>query len=268
MNKRTINSCLPWQEIITASRHKEAPWKDVSTSILSGIQSLDLDSEDLGKGDILPLDTFERIAQVFDEALRETDQQDYYLRMCMRFCIFQNVVGILLHQVTKMSQGQEAEQQALTQLAHASMLASVRQIPFTIEVWQGMEEQLEPELRPYYETILNRVEGSIMTISGNTVYSFFEDSCSRQEVDRLLQAAYKAVSVSDKERQFSSRHGNGHSKLILQYVVLWQDNCRLKQLPRIMPFLRSLEAHWHHEFKLGCRQGVERMYAKKTMFAD
>ena len=268
MSNTTISRRLPWQDILTASGRKETPWKDVSTGILSRIEELDLEAEDLGTGDNLPLDTFEVIAKVIDEALADLERKDYYIRMCMRFCIFQNLVGVVFHQIEEMPPESLEERQALMQLAHAFVLSSVRQLPFTIDVWQGMTEQLPPETRPTYETILCRVEGSIMAISGNTVYSFFEDGCTKQEVDRLLSAAYKAVAASDKERQFSSRHGNGHSKLILQYVMLWQDNCRLKQLPRIMPFLRSLDAHWHHEFKLGCRQGVERMYAKKTMFAD
>lgn len=257
---KTLNNRLPWRAILDASRHREAPWADISTTILTSIQQLNLDSRDLGNGQALPTETTDMISRLVEEKLQQVESLSYYLKLSMRFTIFQNIVGVLIRQVMEMTPEQKEERQALMQMTHAVMLCSVRQVPFTVEMWRDMAPQLIAEAQPVFDELLCRVEASIMTITGNTVYSYFEEDCSRHEVDSLLAEAYRSIVAEEKDRQFTDLHGKGHTKLLMTFIIRWQDDYQLKRMNSIMPFLRSLDAHWKHALALGCRQGVERMY--------
>jgi len=260
---KTISSRLPWEEILDASRRKETPWVDKSTNILVSIEQLNLDSDDLGRDKTLPLETLDKISQLFDEELKCFEEKSYYLKVSMYYDVYQTLVGVLLRQVLDMKPTKKEEIHALTQLAQAIMLRSVKHIPYTIDMWREMAELLLPEAQPIFEDILSRMEVSIMVLTGNTVYSFFEDTCTHKEIDKLLLEAQQAVAAAEQVRQFSDFHGNGHTRLILHYVQEWQEDYVLKKMPTITPFLRCLEAHWKHTYKLGCRQGAERMYKVK-----
>jgi len=260
MKTKTLSNRLPWPSILESSRRRETPWRDVSSSILTSIEQLDLDQEDLGNGITPPMETIDAISQLLDRQLQEIDKMSYYQKISMRFSVFQSLVGVLVKQAMEMDQEGKEEMDALKQIAHVIVLCSIRQIPFTIELWRMMIPQLIPEARPILEDILFRVEQSIMTITGNTVYNYFNDNCSRSEVDRLLDKAYRAILSEDKTRQYTERHGDGHTKLLMRFIFEWQDEYQLKKMNSIMPFLKSLDAHWRHSVSLGCRQGIEKMY--------
>lgn len=257
---KTLSSRLPWPAILDASRRKETPWTDVSTSILSGIERLNLDSRDLGTGQSLPMETIDKFSHLFDVELQDVDMMAYFLKISMRFSVFQTLVGVLIRQALEMSPDEKEERHALMQMTHVIVLCSVRQIPFTVDLWRTMTPLLNPDARPLFEDVLCRVEESIMTITGNTVYSYFDDSCSRSEVDTLLEKAYRSIQSAEKTRQYTERHGDGHTKLLMTFIFQWQDDYQLKRMDSIMPFLRSLDAHWRHSVSLGCRQGIEKMY--------
>lgn len=266
MIRKTINQRLPWESILSMSRRKGHPWVDITTSILNKLIQLSLSDDELLPEKVLPVATIEKISSVFDEVFDDTDKMDYYLRMYSRFSVYHSLVGIFVEEILQAEEGSDI-QVALSRISQAIVVRSVRHTPYTIDMWRQMTGFMIEEARPVYEEILDKVEFLVMTLTGNTVYSFFEDSYSKTEIDVLLSIAYNAVQVEEEQRQYTSRHGNGHSKTILHYVALWQGNGRMKVVPRIMPFIVCLEAHWHHAFKLGCRQGVERMYAKQSMFA-
>lgn len=267
MIRKMINERLPWDSILSKSRRNGHPWFDITTSILNKIASLKLTDEELSKEETLAVDTIEKISKVFDEVFDDTDKMDYYLKMYSRFSVYHSLVGIFVEEILQTPDYESEIVDALSRISQSIIVRSIRQSPYTIEMWRQMSGFMIEEARPVYEEILDKVEYAVMTITGNTVYSFFEDHYPKSEIDVLLSIAYKAVQVEEEQRQYTSRHGNGHSKTILHYVSLWQDNGRMKVIPRIMPFLVCLEAHWQHAFKLGCRQGVERMYAKQSMFA-
>lgn len=259
------SSLLPWRELLAASQQRETPWADVSTRILSRLMALDLNTADLGTGEELPLKTLEKISLLFDDTVEEIEKMDYFIKISMSFGLYQTLIGVFLQAIHKMEHEREARQ-ALMQLAHAVLVRSLKQHPFSLSIWQKLNGQLTAEDRMLFDDLLSRAEHTIMLLTGNTVYSFFEESCTREEIDELLGKAYQAVTAAEQVRQYSAKSGNGHTKLILQYVEQWQGNGQLKRLPRICPFLQSLDAHWKHKVKLGCRQGVERMYETQKMF--
>jgi len=261
---QTPSSRLPWQAILEASRRKETPWTDVSYSILSSIERINLDGKDLGTPHSLPQETVEKISHLLDVELQHVSAMPYYLKISMRFTIFQSLVGVLIRQILEMDRRQEEGKEALMQLTQAIMLYSVRQIPFTVDLWRNMTPQLILEARPVYEEIIRRMEESIRAITGNSVYDFFTGSCTRHEVDKLLEKAHEAIIAEDKLRQFSANHNEGHTKLILSFVKQWQDDYQLRKMDTISPFLRCLEALWR-PIKLGCRQGAERAYKSRCL---
>lgn len=266
MSNKPINERLPWHEILAASRHKETPWVDVSTAILESIEALNLDLEEMGIGGQMPMPTIDKIGKLFDQFILDTEREQYYMKMSIRFSVFQSIVGVIIRQAMQLPDNRKDERQVLMQLAHAIIVRSVQQVPFTIDEWKKLAGKIAPEAHVMLFEILCRVEETIMIMTGNTVYSYFDSTCSKEEVDVMLDKAKAAVEAAEKVRALGPRHGDGHSKLILQYVILWQEDDRMKKVTRIMPFLQCLKAHWHTDISLGCRQGVEKMYAKKTLF--
>lgn len=243
----------------------ETPSSGISTSILSRIGDLGLHVADFGEGTCAGSGIMTRVSEVIDRELESLPEMDYYLRLTVMTSVFQQLTGILLHQVIREDVPSPVSD-VLMQLAHAVMVRSMREQPFTLALWRSVRDMSRRELHPLLDELLCQVEQSLMELLGSSVYSFFEETCSREEVDTLLEKAYQAVKAAELVRRYTSRHGNGHTQLIIGYVLRWQDSNRMKRVPRIMPFLRSLEAYWHHDCRLGCRQGVERMYMKHTMY--
>ena len=266
MKKNLIADLLPWDEMTGAGKGTETPSAKISSSILAHIGGLGLELSAFGSGSSASSGIMTEISGAIDRELESLPSVDYYLRISVTSSVFQHLVGVLLHQAVKEKEGCRTRE-VLMQLAHAVMVRSMREQPFTLGLWRSVRDLSREELHPLLDELVCQVELTLMDLLGDSVYSFFEEACTREEIDTLLEKAYQAVKAAESFRQYTSRHGNGHTQLIIGYVLRWQDSNRMKRVPRITPFLRSLEAYWHHDCRLGCRQGIERMYMKRTMYA-
>lgn len=266
LNLSTImitNPCLKnWQELLVANRQRLTPWKDLTTDILARMESVFRDVDSL-ENDIIPHAMLDSVSFVIDETLDQYQKMDYYLKLSIRFEVFHSLVGILIWQIFLSDSDDEKELLFLKRLAQSVIIKSIREPPLTIESWKFMTSFLPDRIIASYMELIEDVELQIMYLTGNTVYNYFDESCSKAEVDILLENAFKTLILEEEARQFSSRHGNGHSKTILQFVERWQENRQMKDVDRIKPFLVCLEAYWHGKIRLGSRQGVEKMYQKK-----
>lgn len=252
-----------WQEMLVANRQRLTVWKDITTVFFEKLEPLtnteqyDLDSEEI------PLVMLDRVSDLIDETFEPYSMMDYYLKLSLRFEIFYNVVGLLVRQIYMSDTFDDREVSVLKRLTQAIIIKSVKEPPFTIDTWKLLSAFLTRKIVESYLELIEDVELQIMYLTGNTVYTYFEDHCSKSDVDALLEKAYKTLMLEENARQYSSRHGNGHTKTILLFVERWQENRQMKEVDRIKPFLVCLEAYWHGKIRLGSRQGVEKMYQKK-----
>jgi len=256
------NNCVmpSWKGMIEVCENSNMPWMLPTASILRRLENLNLTSEELSVDGLLPIETYNRIVEVFDEELQSEKSANFHLEMCTRFNVFQTIVGILILQIPE----EQCElRQNILQLSVAVMLRSIRQPPFTMPVWKQMvKEYVRPEVKALFHEIVCMTENRLMAMSGNTVYSFFSERCSKDEVDQLLARAHDVIKVEDEQRRYTIKHGHGHSKCIITMLVEWMDKGKLKDQQHIFPLIKSLSAYWHHEFNLGTSQGTEKIYKK------
>ena len=149
------------------------------------------------------------------------------------------------------------------QITQAIIVSSITQEPFTLKVWKSFVPYLDPRLQDIFQSIIDHSELIVMGLTGNTVYHFFNRQIATGEIDVLLAQCHAALLAAEKRRRFSGKRGQGHTKLIIDQILYWQEMGYMQHVDTITPFIRCLEAHWHHEFRLGSRQGIERMYKKK-----
>lgn len=267
-NLTTMNttrpSCSRKPSCVMAADSTETPWAQAAARVLSELLLLDQPAGDSEQDQPHTDDLRDSVFSILDRQLETFSGMDYYQRLGMTFSFFHEVTGAFLHQSLAAGEGRHGH---LAAIAVSVILRSMREPPFSVSLWRSLLPYFREEARPLLASLLDRVELSLMEMLGQSVYSFFEDDCPREKVDRLLEEACRSVTAAESVRCLTSRHGNGHTRLIIGYVLSWQERGLMKRVPRIMPFLRSLEAYWHHDCRLGCRQGVERMYTKRTMYA-
>lgn len=252
--------CNYWQALLIANRQRLTPWKDLITEILQKVEPAVELHELRNEEEVISRQVLERVSDVFDETFTQFDKMDYYLKLSLKSEIYKDVVGLFVRQLYMSDGYTEQERGALESVLLAILIKSVKEPPMTVENWRQLSCLLTESVVQLYAELIDRVELQIMYITGNTVYTYFEERCSKAEVDSLLENAFETLSLEEEVRQFTSRHGNGHTKTILQFVERWQEDRQMKEVDRIKPFLVCLEAYWHGKIRLGSRQGVEKMY--------
>lgn len=252
--------CNYWQALLIANRQRLTPWKDLTTEILQKLEPT-VGLEDLRLGEeAICHQILEQVSEVFDETFAQFDKMDYYLKLSLKSEIYKDVVGLFVRQLYMSDGYSDQERGALQRVLQAVLIKSVKEPPLTVESWRQLSSLLTESVVQHYTELIDDVELQIMYITGNTVYTYFEECCSKAEVDSLLEKAFETLTLEEEVRQFTSRHGNGHTKTILQFVERWQEDRQMKEVDRIKPFLVCLEAYWHGKIRLGSRQGVEKMY--------
>jgi len=262
--KRIISAGLPWQGLIDSCRKMETPWRDGAADVMQCLMHLNLEEEDLGEGDIIPEETLKKVHEAFMDIFTRTERLEYQLKVFIRFNILRSIVGVFLRSISCCN-GNESDEagRVLARLTQAVIVSSITLEPFTLKVWKGLIPYLEPELQGIFDHIMNNTELVVMRLAGNTVYHFFNTQQTIPEIDDLLAQCHQALAAAEKRRKYTCKRGQGHTKLIIDHILLWQEKGYMRHIDTAMPFIRCLEAHWNHEFKLGSRQGVERMYRKK-----
>ena len=256
-----IMEVLPWQELVEDCRQQEYPWTDGAADLMYRLGELEL--EDSGMETPLTEEALGEVSAVFDSMYKRTEKLDYYLRLSVRFCLFRNIVGVFLRRIA--CTGGEGGKRCLMWIAQAVMVSGIRQVPFSLKLWYGLLPTLDLKYQEDYRILLGHVERSLMQLAGSSVYRFFCQQCSRHEVDALLEKCHAAVLEAEQRRRYTGKRGQGHTRLVIEHILLWQERGVMLHLDQVMPFLKCLEALWHHDVRLGCRQGAERMYRKKTI---
>ena len=226
-----IMEVLPGQELVEDCRQQEYPWTDGAADLMNRLGELEL--QDSGMDTPLTEEALGEVSAVFDSMYKRTEKLDYYLRLSVRFCLFRNIVGVFLRRIA--CTGGEGGKRCLMWIAQAVMVSGIRQVPFSLKLWYGLLPTLDLKYQEDYRILLGHVERSLMQLAGSSVYRFFCQQCSR------------------------------HTRLVIEHILLWQERGVMLHLDQVMPFLKCLEALWHHDVRLGCRQGAERMYRKKTI---
>ena len=263
MNK-SICCSLQWQELVDTCKRMETPWRDGAEEVMLRLKDLGLDEMDLGRDNHIPEETLRAISGVFEDVFQKTEKLEYQQRVYLRFGIFRSIVGIFLQKISAFNgEDRVEEMQRLMQITQAIIVSSITQEPFTLKVWKSFVPYLDLRLQNIFQTIIDHSELIVMCLAGNTVYHFFNRQISTEKIDGLLAQCHAALLAAEKRRQFSGKRGQGHTKLIIGKILHWQDMGFMLHVETITPFIRCLEAHWHHEFRLGSRQGAERMYKNK-----
>lgn len=258
--KEKINEFLPWQAMGIACEGSDLIWVTMTGNILKKLQSCDFSVKDFGDDEQVPIDTYERIVKVFEDELVKDENCEYYLRLSRRFTVFQTIVGLLVSQMSGVDQKLKC---ILSKLSVAIVVCSLRQPPYTMPVWKQMaDEYVRVEVEEDFRTIVNLAENLLMLLSGQSIYSFFQDTCSKEEIHEMLAVAHEHLKQEDEVRRYTIKHGHGHSKMIIGHALGWMAKGKMKSQHRIYPLIKSLSAYWHHEFNLGSSQGTERMYRK------
>ena len=263
MNK-TIFCSLPWQELVDTCQRMETPWKDGAEEVMLRLKDLGLDEMALGGDGHIPEETLRAISGVFEDVFQKTEKLEYQQKVYLRFGIFRSIVGIFLQKISAFKGEDRVEEGLrLMQITQAIIVSSITQEPFTLKVWKSFVPYLDPRLQDIFQSIIGHSELIVMGLTGNTVYRFFNRQIAIGEIDGLLAQCHAALLAAEKRRRFSGKRGQGHTRLIIDQILRWQELGYMQHVDTITPFIRCLEAHWHHEFRLGSRQGIERMYKMK-----
>ena len=255
-----INAIVPWQEMRITCENSEQVWVTLTDAILEKLEDCDFSTEDFGDKDVIPHITYEKIIICVEKVINEISCNEYYVRLGVRFNVFQTLVGLL---VNHMSSSDERTRKILTKLAMSLVVCSVRQPPFTLPVWKQLYEvYVREDAKPDFSRVIHHSEMMLMELSGQSIYSFFTDVCTNEEIEELLKDAHEQIRQEDELRRYTIKHGHGHSKTIVSQAIQWMRTGKLRRQNHIYPLIRSLSAYWHHEFNLGTSQGAERMYKK------
>lgn len=93
-----------------------------------------------------------------------------------------------------------------------------------------------------------------------SVYDFFYNKSSPDEIDRLLGEARESLMLASSHRGMTKKRGQGMSRFIIDYIRQWQEQGLMKPMKSVFPFCQCLQQHWNDEINLGTRQGLEATY--------
>lgn len=148
------------------------------------------------------------------------------------------------------------------ELMQEVMDVSIETGKMSIADWHGIIERRKAASRveDVAEYVYKKFCAALQVSQDDSIYDFFYNSSSPDEIDRLLGEARESLMLASVYRGMTKKRGQGMSRFIIDYIHQWQERKLMKPMKSVFPFCQCLQRHWNDEINLGTRQGLEATY--------
>lgn len=176
--------------------------------------------------------------------------------------LYQTVFEQLEVQYGRLDKRDVSARAFLQQLMQEVMDVSISTGKMSLVDWHGMIEGRKEarKVEDVAEYVYKKQCATLQMARKSSVYDFFYNSSSSDEIDRLLSEAKDSLMLASSYRGMTKKRGQGMSRLIIDYIYQWQERKLMKPMKSVFPFCQCLERYWDGAINLGTRQGLEATY--------
>lgn len=227
---------------------------------LAGEYGIDMDSE--MKPEDVPTDLRERLQMHIVAEMDDILEIPMLGELLKSGDLYQTVFEQLEVQYARLEKRDVSARGFLQRLMQVVMDVSISTGKMSLADWHGMIEGRKEarKVEDVAEYVYKKQCATLQAAQKSSVYDFFYNSSSPDEIDRLLSEAKESLTLASAHRGMTKKRGQGMSRLIINYIHQWQERKLMKPMKSVFPFCQCLQRHWDGAINLGTRQGLEATY--------
>jgi len=214
--------------------------------------NLDLDFEDL------PVSLQKKLKSVIEKIIDNStsfsfiESKDLYQAMIEQLNILYQKNNYISYSV----------RYSLLHLMQEIMQVSIEHKVMELSDWKNYLEQRSEfrKIKDGVEYVFKKVSISSTSSETYSIYDFFYNNHSTEEIDILLNQTKDSLLLIQKHRNITGKRGQGLSRNLINIIHRWQETGIMKPMKSVFPFCQLLRQHWNDEINLGSRQGLEATY--------